>query len=79
MANSKTIAGLIGPSLIALAAALLINLGSMSALVEAVSHDPAVVLVSGVVSFVAGLAVGACTITGPQTGRFLSRSSAGFY
>jgi hypothetical protein len=35
MANSKTIAGLIGPSLIALAAGLLINLGSMSALVEA--------------------------------------------
>ena len=57
MANSKTIAGLIGPSLIALAAALLINLGSMSALVEAVSHDPALVLVSGVLSFVAGLAV----------------------
>jgi hypothetical protein len=45
------------PSLIALAAALLINLGSMSALVEAVSHDPALVLVSGVLSFVAGLAV----------------------
>src|SRR5262249_6405200 len=57
MANSKTIAGLIGPSLIALAAALLINLGSMSALVEAVSHDPALVLVSGVLAFVAGLAV----------------------
>ena len=57
MANSKTIAGLIGPSLIALAAGLLINLGSMSALVEAVSHDPALVLVSGVLSFVAGLAV----------------------
>src|SRR5262245_14777140 len=48
MANSKTIAALIGPSLIAIAAALLINLGSMSALVEAVSHDPALVLVSGV-------------------------------
>jgi hypothetical protein len=30
MANSKTIAGLIGPTLIALAAALLINLGSIS-------------------------------------------------
>src|SRR6516164_6053260 len=38
-----------------LAAALLINLGSMSALVEAISHDPALVLVSGVLSFVAGL------------------------
>ena len=57
MAHSKTIAGLIGPSLIALAAALLINLGSMSTLVEAVSRDPAIVLVSGVLAFVAGLAV----------------------
>src|SRR5262249_17739686 len=35
----------------------LINVGSMSVLVEAVSHDPALVLVSGVLSFVAGLAV----------------------
>ena len=57
MAHSRTIAGLIGPSLVALAAALLVNLGSMSALVEAVAHDPALVLVSGVISFVAGLAV----------------------
>jgi hypothetical protein len=57
MANSKTIAGLIGPTLIALAAATLINLGSISTLVESVSHDPALVMVSGVLSFVAGLAV----------------------
>ena len=57
MAHSKTIAGLMGPSLIALAAALLINLGSMSTLLEAVSRDPAIVLVSGVLAFVAGLAV----------------------
>jgi len=57
MANSKTIAGLIGPTLIALAATLLMNLGSISALVDPVSHDPALVLISGVVSFVAGLAV----------------------
>jgi hypothetical protein len=57
MANSKTIAGLIGPTLIALAAATLINLGSISTLVESISHDPALVMVSGVLSFVAGLAV----------------------
>jgi hypothetical protein len=57
MANSRTIAGLIGPTLIALAAALLVNLGSISALIEPVSRDPALVLVSGVLSFVAGLAV----------------------
>jgi len=57
MANSKTIAALIGPALIALAAALLVNLGSISTLVESVSHNPALVLVSGVLSFVAGVAV----------------------
>ena len=57
MANSKTLAALIGPTLIALAAATLINLGSISTLVESVSHDPALVMVSGVLSFVAGLAV----------------------
>ena len=57
MTISKTIAGLIGPTLIVLAAALLINLRSISALVEAVSHDPALVLLSGVLSFVAGLAI----------------------
>ena len=57
MTISKTIAGLIGPTLIVLAAALLINLHSISALVEAVSHDPALVLLSGVLSFVAGLAI----------------------
>jgi hypothetical protein len=78
MANSKTIAGLIGPTLVALAATLLINLNSISALVEPVSHDPALVIVSGVLSFVVGSPLCACTITGPATGRFWSRSSAGY-
>jgi hypothetical protein len=57
MANSKAIAALIGPTLIALAASLLVNLDAMMALVEPVSRDPALVLISGVISFVAGLAV----------------------
>jgi hypothetical protein len=57
MANSRTIAGLVGPTFIALAVTLLINLNSISALVEPVSHDPALVIVSGVLSFVAGLAI----------------------
>jgi hypothetical protein len=57
MATSKTIAGLMGPTLVALAAALLVNIDSISALVDSVSHDPALVLVSGILSFVAGLAV----------------------
>ena len=57
MATSRTIAGLVGPTLIALAVTLLINLNSISALVEPVSRDPALVIVSGVLSFVAGLAI----------------------
>jgi hypothetical protein len=57
MTNSKTIAGLIGPTLIALAASLLVNLNAIAALVEPVSHDPALVLISGVISFVPGLAI----------------------
>ena len=41
MEISKTIAGLMGPTLVALAAALFANIDSISALVEPVSHDPA--------------------------------------
>jgi hypothetical protein len=57
MTSSKMIAGSAGPALVALAAALLINLGSISALIEPVSHDPALVLISGMISFVVGLAI----------------------
>ncbi len=57
MTTSRTIAGLIGPTLVALAAATVLNLGSFPALVEGVSRDPALVLVSGILMFVAGLAI----------------------
>jgi hypothetical protein len=57
MATSRTIAGLVGPTLVALAAATVVNLGSFPALVEGVSRDPALVLLSGILTFVAGLAI----------------------
>jgi len=57
MTNSKTIAGLIGPTLMAIAASLLLNLGTMPALVEQASHDPALIYMSGILIFVAGLAI----------------------
>jgi hypothetical protein len=57
MTISKTIAGLIGPTLMAIAASLLLNLGTMPALVEQASHDPALIYVSGILMFVAGLAI----------------------
>ena len=57
MTASKKIAGLIGPTLIAMAAAMLLNLSSFPALAEQVSRDPALILVSGILLLVAGLAI----------------------
>jgi hypothetical protein len=57
MTPSKMIAGLIGPTLIAIAVALFLNLGSFPAIVEQVSRDPALIFVYGVILFVAGLAI----------------------
>ena len=57
MATSKAIAALMGPTLVALAAAMLLNLGSLPALTEELSREPMLILVSGVLLFVAGLAI----------------------
>ena len=57
MRTSKTIAGLIGPTLVAVAVAVVLNIGSFPALAEQVSRDPALIFLSGILSFVAGLAI----------------------
>ena len=57
MTTSKSIAGLIGPTLVAGAVAVLLNLGTWPALIEQGFHDPALIFVSGFPLFVAGLAV----------------------
>jgi hypothetical protein len=57
MASSKMIAGLIGPTLLAIAASMLINLGSFPALAEQISRDPGLIYVSGILLLIAGLAV----------------------
>jgi hypothetical protein len=57
MQTSKTIAGLIGPTLVAIAAAMLLNLGSVPAMAEQVSREPALIFLSGILLFVAGLAI----------------------
>jgi uncharacterized membrane protein HdeD (DUF308 family) len=57
MTTSKTIAGLIGPTLVVMAVANLLNLGSLPALIEQASRDPALIYVSGILGFVAGLAI----------------------
>ena len=57
MTTSKTIAALMGPTLVAMAAAMLLNLVSLPALAEEISREPALILVSGILLFVAGLAI----------------------
>jgi hypothetical protein len=43
MTTSKTIAGLMGPTLVVIAAGMLVNLGSLPAMAEQVSRDPALI------------------------------------
>ena len=57
MTTSKTIAGLIGATLVAIAAGMLLNIDSLPTLAEQVSRDPALIFVSGILLFVAGLAI----------------------
>jgi len=57
MTTSKTIAGLIGPTLLAIAAGMLLNLDAFPALAEQVSREPALICLSGVLLFVAGVAI----------------------
>src|SRR5436853_5083156 len=57
MTTAKMIAGLIGPTLIAMAAAILVNLGALPVMLEQITRDPALIFLSGILLFVAGLAI----------------------
>ena len=57
MTPSKLIAGLMGPTLVAIALSTLLKFNSIPEWTELLSRDPALVLLSGVLSFVAGLAI----------------------
>ena len=57
MNTSKSIAGLVGPTFVAAAIAVLLNLRAWPALVEQGFHDPALIFQSGFPLFVAGLAI----------------------
>jgi hypothetical protein len=57
MTTSKSIAGLIGPTFVVGALAVLVNLGAWPALVEQGFGNPALIFVSGFPLFVAGLAI----------------------
>jgi len=57
MATSKTIAALLGPTLIASAVSIFLNLDAWPAMVDQTFHNPGLVFVSGYPLFVSGLAI----------------------
>ncbi len=57
MPTSKTIAALLGPTLIASAVSIFFNLDAWPAMVDQAFHNPALVFVAGYPLFVAGLAI----------------------
>ena len=57
MTSSKAIAALPGPTLFVMALAMLLNLGSMAAIAAQVARDTALIFFSGILLFVAGLAI----------------------
>ncbi len=57
MATSKTIAALLGPTLIASAVSIFLNLDAWPSMVSQAFNNPALVFVAGYPLFVAGLAI----------------------
>jgi hypothetical protein len=57
MAHSKLIAGLIGPLLAALGCAMLINREVFPIIIDQISHDYGLIVLSGILSLLAGIAI----------------------
>jgi hypothetical protein len=57
MTTSKTIASILGPTLIAVAVSEVVNISRLPVLVEQASHDVALIYVSGILLFIAGIAI----------------------
>jgi len=55
--TSKTIAALLGPTLVASAVSLLANLATSQALIDELSQSPALIMIAGYAAFVPGLAI----------------------
>src|SRR5208283_2196147 len=57
MTTSKTIAALLGPTLVATALMVLLNLGAMPAIIAEISQNPMIIVLAGYAAFVPGLAI----------------------
>jgi hypothetical protein len=57
MSTSKIIAALLGPTLVATAAMVLLNLDALPAIVDELSKSPMLIVLAGYAAFVPGLAI----------------------
>ena len=57
MTTSKTIAALLGPTLVTTAAMILLNLDAMPLMIEQMSRIPILIILSGYAAFVPGIAI----------------------
>jgi uncharacterized membrane protein HdeD (DUF308 family) len=57
MATTKMIAGLMGPTLLAIGLAMLINADNFPEMAKQIGNDPGLIFVSGILLLVAGLAI----------------------
>jgi hypothetical protein len=57
MATTKMISGLMGPTLLAIGIAMLINAGHFPEMAKQIGNDPGLIFVSGILLLVAGLAI----------------------
>jgi hypothetical protein len=57
MAHSKLIAGFIGPLLMALGCAMLVNRELFPVIIDQISHDYGLIVVSGMLTLLAGIAI----------------------
>ena len=57
MAHSKLIAGFIGPVLAAMGVAMLVNREMFPVIIDQISHDYGLILLSGILSLLAGIAI----------------------
>ncbi len=57
MSISKTIAALLGPTLVATALMMLVNLSMMPSIVDELSRSPMLIILAGYVTFTPGLAI----------------------
>ena len=57
MENSKTIAGLVGPSMLLAGALVLLNMNLFPGMVAEITRNPLLVILAGFITFVVGLAI----------------------